>query len=146
MTKQHLQLCYNTRCWSIWQRNSFSLYTKKRWILFDPLSHPRRPEILGSLSTARVLNQFPKFALLFPGSHFKDRSETYTSAKNMHSCLPGKKMPSCNKTVEKRVNEERREEYFEKVRWTWMEMLIITWSASVSVIHLSSDKVTSHWS
>ncbi|XP_078350996.1 uncharacterized protein LOC144635778 isoform X3 [Oculina patagonica] len=34
----------------------------------------------------------------------------------MHSCVPGKKMPSCNKTIEKRINEERREEYYEKLK------------------------------
>ena len=34
----------------------------------------------------------------------------------MHSCLPGKKMPSCNKTVEKRLEKDRKEEYHERVR------------------------------
>ena len=33
----------------------------------------------------------------------------------MHSCLPGKKMPSCNKTVEKRFDQEKEDEYYERV-------------------------------
>ena len=34
----------------------------------------------------------------------------------MHSCAPGQKMPSCNKTVEKRLEKEKEEDYYKKVR------------------------------
>ncbi|XP_068684036.1 uncharacterized protein [Montipora foliosa] len=34
----------------------------------------------------------------------------------MHSCLPGKKMPSCNKTVEKRFEKEKEEGYYERLQ------------------------------
>ncbi|CAH3196249.1 unnamed protein product, partial [Porites evermanni] len=34
----------------------------------------------------------------------------------MHSCLPRKKMPSCNKTVEKRLEKDRKEEYHERLQ------------------------------
>lgn len=71
---------------------------------------------LESLLTARVFDQSMKFAWPFPGSHFKDwfNWDRHLN-KIMHSCLPGRKMPPCNKTVEKRLDEERREEYYEKV-------------------------------
>lgn len=37
-------------------------------------------------------------------------------SKAMHSCLPVKKLPACNKTVERRLNDERKEEYFSKLQ------------------------------
>ena len=33
----------------------------------------------------------------------------------MHRCLPWKKMPPCNKTVEKRFEKEKEDEYYERV-------------------------------